>query len=177
MTKNNKSIKDKSIAVKTNFFTQVWKNLREYPKSIIFYFLIFCYSLHPKCIRIVFSGADNYFIFLAPILINIIIFIFIFNIYGKKIFINIFNPFFLISFISFFIFIDMNNSLFMLAMLILYSFYYTLFIISMVLFTPSKTKKTLSGIGTLFWIISCVSIPYIYHFSLIFYHRLTNITF
>lgn len=177
MTKNNKSIKDKSIAVKTNFFTQVWKNLREYPKSIIFYFLIFCYSLHPKCIRIVFSGADNYFIFLAPILINIIIFIFIFNIYGKKIFINIFNPFFLISFILFFIFIDMNNSLFVLAMLILYSFYYTLFIILMVLFTSSKTKKALSDIGTLLWIILCVSLPYIYYFSLIFYHRLTNVTF
>ena len=127
MTKNNKSIKDKSIAVKTNFFTQVWKNLREYPKSIIFYFLIFCYSLHPKCIRIVFSGADNYFIFLAPIIINMLVFIFIFSIYGKKIFISIFNSFFLISFILFLILGYHNNSLLILAMLILYSFYYTLY--------------------------------------------------
>ena len=57
MTKNNKSIKDKSIAVKTNFFTQVWKNLREYPLEVVLYFSFFLLTL--------FSSTANH-LFLFP---------------------------------------------------------------------------------------------------------------
>lgn len=177
MMNKNKQIEDKDTTLKTNFFIQVWKNLCEYPKSTIFYFLIFSCSLYPKFVRIIFNSADNYFVFLAPIIINMLVFIFIFSIYGKKIFISIFNSFFLISFILFLILGYHNNSLLILAMLILYSFYYTIFLVLIIMFISSKTERAVSNTMILSWIIFCVFIPYIYYFFLVFYHHLTNATF
>ena len=110
-------------------------------------------------------------------IINIIVFILILNIYGKKIFINIFNSFFLISLVLSFILVYKYNNIIMLVLIIFHNFYYTLFIILIIMFIPSKTKKTLSNQMRLFWTIFCVLIPYIYYFSLAFYHRLTNVTF
>ena len=177
MTPKNQPIENKNTCTHTKLHTQVWKNMWEHPLSIIFYFFIFCFLLHPQCINVIFSGASNYFIILAPAIINIIVFILILNIYGKKIFINIFNSFFLISLVLSFILVYKYNNIIMLVLIIFHNFYYTLFIILIIMFIPSKTKKTLSNQMRLFWTIFCVLIPYIYYFSLAFYHRLTNVTF
>lgn len=182
MTKKNQPIENKNTCTQTKLHTQIWKNLWEHPLSIIFYFFIFCYLLHPKCIHIIFRGTAKYFtannfIVLAPVIISMIVFIFILNTYGKKIFINIFNSFFLISLVLSFILAYKYNNIIMLVPIIVHNFYYVVFIILIIIFLPSKTKKTLSNQVKLFWIILCVLVPYIYYFSLAFYHHLRNVTF
>ena len=174
MIKKNQQIENKNITAKTNFFTQVWKNLCEYPKSIIFYFLMICLGLFTSMSKFIFGFNFNHYIIISLFTSFTLLFL-AFYLGEKKFFVSIANLILIILIISYFMLAIIHNNswdtVFIAILLIKYSFYLPLFFVFFISMKKQTAKMSIQNnyLNQVYFIIPIIitlSIPYLILFKI-----------